>query len=215
MQREQKTMKNEQKIKLLLTSITIFIATVAIFIVMVVFLPRMTNAGNLEPSGPPGSTMKTLDETPPTWSQKLLANERFKLVLPVEVAVPGAETKKEYQAVLDKETGLVWERSPDTTVRNWNGACEYCYRKQVGGRYGWRLPTVEELASLVDTSVGSAPYIPSGHPFSNVQSSAYWSATTYVGATSCAWNVYFNDGNVYPPSKSGTNYVWCVRGGHY
>ena len=155
--------------------------------------------GSLEPTGAPGSTMKTLNEIPPTWSQKLTPT-RFELVL------DGA-------GVLDKETGLVWEKSPDTTSRTWENAISYAYNKNVGGRKGWRLPTVEELASLVDTTQ-SNPALPSGHPFTNVQSYYYWSSTTNVFDPCYAWFVTFFNGVVTTTAKSGTHYVWCVRGGH-
>ena len=42
----------------------------------------------------------------------------------------------------------------------------------VGGTKGWRLPSVAELASLVDPA-NSNPALPTGHPFSNVQSPFY------------------------------------------
>ena len=103
---------------------------------------------------------------PPAWYQKLPAAERFQLV-------------PDDAAVLDKETGLVWEKSPDTTTRTWATASAYAYSKTVGGRKGWRLPTVEELASLVDPT--TIPVLPSGHPFTNVRSGHYWSATTTAG----------------------------------
>lgn len=136
---------------------------------------------------------------PPAWSLKLPTSTRFESVL-------GGD------AVLDWETGLVWEKSPDTTMRTWAEAITYAYNKTVGGRKGWRLPTIEELASLVDTTK-SNPALPSGHPFTNAQSS-YWSSTTDVDNTSVAWLVNFYDGNVYYYGKSLNLYVWCVRGGH-
>jgi len=138
---------------------------------------------------------------PPAWYQKLAASDRFQLVL-------------DDAAVLDKETGLVWEKSPDTTTRTWVYAIVYAYPKEVGGRKGWRLLTIEELASLVDTSVSGSPKLPSGHPFANVQSNDYWSSTTDVGTASNAWVVGFGYGRVISLVKSGNYYVWCVRGGH-
>lgn len=138
---------------------------------------------------------------PVIWSDKLPNAERFKLVLDGE-------------GVLDKETGLIWERSPNNaTPMKWNEAIIYCYQKSIGNRKGWRLPTVEELASLVDPTQ-SAPSLPSGHPFNNVATYDYWSATTVVNADSQAWLVGFGSGSVNTDNKQSNLFVWCVRGGY-
>ncbi len=141
----------------------------------------------------------TLDQLPPAWSQILPAADRFKLVM------GGA-------AVLDKETGLVWEQSPATTIQSWLVALYSCNAKAVGGRKGWRLPTLQELASLVDPTQ-SNPALPSGHPFSNVLSSDHWSATTYADDAGFAGIVDLFNGAVYVSVKPLKAYVWCVRGG--
>lgn len=163
--------------------------------------------GSLEPPGAPAPTMRTLEELQPSWSKKINdTSKRFEIAWS---SLLGGS------AVLDKETGLVWEQSPDTTLRPWIFAVNYAYAKEVGGRKGWRLPTVEELASLVDTSVSGDLKLPSGHPFTNVQSgSNYWSSTTSVGDARFAWDVNFSSGGVDIPAKINDRYVWCVRGGH-
>ena len=40
----------------------VVVLTVAMLMAVAAFLPAHLNAGNLEPTGPPGPTMKTLDE---------------------------------------------------------------------------------------------------------------------------------------------------------
>jgi len=195
-------MRRQRDIKL---AVSIFMA-----IAIALFLPGLGITGSLEPSDPPGPTMKTLDQIPPTWSQKLqcdtTACPRFQLVL-------------DGTGVLDKETGLVWEQSPDNTnVYNWETAQTHCNRLTKGGRLGWRIPTVQELLSLVDPSVYPGPTLPSGHPFSNVRDDIYWSATTAANDTSKAWTVGFGGGLVTGPwcnnsESSCVIYVWCVRGG--
>ncbi len=135
-----------------------------------------------------------------SWSQILPASERFELVM------GGA-------GVLDKETALVWEKSPGVISMGWFTALDHCFFKKVGGRGGWRLPTIEELATLVDDTQ-PAPTLPSGHPFSrSVHSSWYWSATTNANLTANARIVSFGNGGVAHANKIATSFVWCVRGG--
>ena len=108
----------------------------------------------------------------------------------------------------------MWEQSPSTTSQMWLDTQRSCNRKTVGNRKGWRLPTTQELASLVDPTQ-SNPALPAGHPFSNVQSSFYWSATTSAASLGgvAAWAVSFNDGDVDAGGKLNAFFVWCVRGG--
>jgi hypothetical protein len=120
------------------------------------------------------------------------------------------------EAVLDNETGLHWERSPDATPRNWGAANFHCnHDKTIGNRKGWRLPTAQELASLIDPSVPRpGPTLPDGHPFMNVQGNDYWSATQQEhGFNANAWLVSFLDTFVITIPKSIPLLVWCVRGG--
>lgn len=154
----------------------------------------------------------------PSWDQTLPAATRFIVLSNFANA-----------AVLDRETGLVWEKSPDTTpvtfqTAEFNG----CIDKNVGGRKGWRLPSFVELASLIDPSVAlPGPALPTGHPFLNVQFlpvpgiglPLYWSATVqYLPPFSCcpsAWAVSFGShGSVGNGGDMLTNfnYQWCVRG---
>ena len=133
-------------------------------------------------------------------------NPRFAIY---DAGTPGDETD---DVVLDKETGLVWERAPDMSTMDWYDALLYSYQVYLGGRMGWRLPTIEELARLVDPSEGP-PTLSKDHPFINVQSSDYWSSTTVAEATTDAWRVNFNNGVVSDGNKNGTLYVWCVQGG--
>ena len=119
-------------------------------------------------------------------------------------------------AVLDRESGLVWEKSPETTMHAWTGSdvAQACGNKNVGGRKGWRLPSIQELASLIDpTVVPPGPTIPAGHPFTNVQSATYWSATTVAALPTNGWLLTLASGEVNSSPKETMRLVWCVRGG--
>jgi hypothetical protein len=143
----------------------------------------------------------------PSWDQKLQCDTQA--TCPRFIVLSNWDSA----VVLDRETGLVWERSPSTSTFTWAGAQNHCNQLAVSNRVGWRLPTLQELASLVDRSQLS-PALPPGHPFSNnVRSSAYWSATTLATLTGFAWGVSFDIGDMVAFDKSFTLHVWCVRGG--
>ena len=123
--------------------------------------------------------------------------------------------------VTDNLTGLIWLKNADCFgSRLWataltdanglaNGACGLSDGSSAGN---WRLPNVRELQSLVDYGRYD-PALPSGHPFTDVQSGNYWSGSTYANITSYAWHVYPSRGNVVAESKTKTYDVWPVRGG--
>ncbi len=175
-------------------------AVIVLAIAVVMFFPVMGIAGSLEPSAAPAPTMKTLDQIPPTWSQKTSGAARFELVL------DGA-------AVLDKETGLVWEKSPSTTSAPWINAVYGCIDKWLGGRKGWHIPTVEQFASLVDSSSAGYPKLPAGHPFTGVVTGYYWTSTLFPDTPSRAFTLMIGTSAVSHFVKTDSALVWCVRGG--
>ncbi len=171
---------------------------------------RFVFAGSLEPSAPPASTMRSLNEVLPSWNQKLDSDERFELALGTD-------------AVLDKETGLVWERTPSTIPRTWTTAMESCYKRGTGGRAGWHLPTTPEMASLFDW--GAALPLTSS-PLFNVSDlngctgtfCQFWTATTTLYDTTQAYSVRIEVSSdswdaARPELKTTSHRVWCVRGG--
>jgi hypothetical protein len=120
------------------------------------------------------------------------------------------------EAVLDNESQLVWEQSPDKTPRTWVLAQRHCYGKAVGGRMGWRPPTIEELTSLIDPSVEEpSAKLPPGHPF-DAGTTNYWSSTTAPDDATAAWFVRLASGDANTGDKTEDQFVlaWCVRGGH-
>ena len=124
-------------------------------------------------------------------------------------------TSMNSEAVLDRETGLVWEKTPSASPLGWFNASFHCLTLNTGGRTGWRLPALPELLSLMDRSQKN-PALPAGHPFT-VTLSFYWSATSMASAPTNAFNVNVGSGSVGAFGKANpddiSDLAWCVRGG--
>ena len=117
------------------------------------------------------------------------------------------------EAVRDNTTGLVWELSPRLEVYDWDWAHRQCSASTAGGRTGWRVPTVEELSSLVDPASTDLK-LPAGHPFTHIESAIYWSSTKHKDHAGYAMFVNLSSGRSAALEKYMASFVWCVRGGN-
>jgi len=169
---------------------------------------KLEVAGNIEVTGsgngvvfPDGTVQRSASA--PIWGGILPDDERFTIVL-------------NGNGVLDNETGLVWERTPSPDQYEWGEACAECYKKRHDDRGGWRLPTVDELASLVKfEGIPTTPKLPLGHPFFNYVKADfyYWTSTQDATDSTMVWGVAFVYINtVESLTKNNHCYVWCVRG---
>jgi len=118
-------------------------------------------------------------------------------------------------AVLDRETGLVWEKNPSSADILAPQVGTTCAQRTTGDRKGWRPPTLPELQSLLEPSKGN-PALPDGHPFTNIQLgfAAYWTTTPDQSTPGFVFGVGFADGTASSLNASiGDARLWCVRGG--
>jgi hypothetical protein len=117
--------------------------------------------------------------------------------------------------VTDTDTGLMWQQEMAPQSYTWQEALNYCESLLLAGYEDWRLPSVNELQSLVDYS----RYDPAIDPvfvYHNIDR-LYWSSTTDIRNSSGAGArvVDFCDGTSYSGGyKSSSDYfVRAVRGG--
>lgn len=119
------------------------------------------------------------------------------------------------EAVLDKETGLVWELTPVTDTFTWAAAAQQCRQHLVGNRRGWRLSSYEELTSLLDATQ-SNPALPAGHPFQGIGGAdSFWTVTQSESDANFAYDVQIANATTWiTAAKDNFNLrIWCVRGG--
>lgn len=117
-------------------------------------------------------------------------------------------------------TTLEWQRC--SLGQTWNAKGNTCDGKPkqqswdratklaAGLTGGWRIPSGEELLSIVE----KCHYSPSINPqvFPNTPGGLFWSASTDLGGIDRAWSVGFFTGRHYRAGKVQNGYVRLVRG---
>ncbi|OGH01635.1 MAG: hypothetical protein A2600_11740 [Candidatus Lambdaproteobacteria bacterium RIFOXYD1_FULL_56_27] len=112
------------------------------------------------------------------------------------------------QTVTDVTTGLTWDRT-EAGLMAWDQAMDYAQGLSRAGATDWRLPTRQELATLIDLSWKSGPLIDKRF-FPQGEANRYWTSTSKPGSTT-AWYVSFDQGRVGRRTKTKYALVRCVR----
>lgn len=113
--------------------------------------------------------------------------------------------------IKDLLTGLIWMKRASLTddVSSWQEAINIVqkFRQKTGRNY--RMPTINEMESLVDASQHS-PALPLNHPFTQTRE-AYWTTTTSGFETDWSYVLYLHKGAVGVGFKANRDFhVWPV-----
>jgi hypothetical protein len=117
-------------------------------------------------------------------------------------------TGKKQKTWIDPQTGLEWQFASPGPM-NWYQAQQYAQSLKIDGKNDWRLPSLEELESLLDRRI-YRPAMRAEIPFRDEH--AYWSATTFGDKRYTAWIVMFDGAYVLSYYKKNSYHVRCVRG---
>jgi hypothetical protein len=111
------------------------------------------------------------------------------------------------KVVVDKATGLMWHQGGSDNFVALDEAKEWVRNLEYAGYSDWKLPTLEEAVSLLESSKKNSDlYI--DPVFSNKQS-FIWTGDRY--GSEVAWGVGFGKGSVYRLSYYNVFYVRPVR----
>lgn len=119
------------------------------------------------------------------------------------------------EVVTDTRTGLMWTRNAALSEfpLTWTEALDFVAgqnRSRACGHDDWRLPNRRQLFSLMSREQIN-PSLPAGHPFENVFTGYYWTATSCARLPDQAWYVHLGGARVFKGMKHGSYMVWPVR----
>ena len=150
-------------------------------------------------------------------SENMIATDLQALSLTINAVLsPVNDVKNDFKGrksvILDRATGLMWEKVGSLKELDYAGAENYCARLKLE-HDDWRLPTVEELLSLMEPKMQENDlYL---NPMFDTQGANeenfwYWSSDKKPSAGP-AWVVNFSSSKVEAYNVRPPHYVRCVR----
>lgn len=113
---------------------------------------------------------------------------------------------------VDPATGLTWAKKDNGSDATWSQADEYCRNLNLGGRSGWRLPTIAELWGIFVWSKAGQQGL---HPKGGIRLSwpGVWSSTEGNNSEEkWAFSFYNGSRGSSEIGPSHINRALCVRG---
>lgn len=128
---------------------------------------------------------------------------------------PVPRFRVEKESAVDRLTGLVWPLNASffefpLTWEEARFAIDELNSRSDWSARGWRLPSREELFSLLGHARIN-PSLPAGHPFENVFPGYFWSRTPCAGLSREVWTVHLGGGRVVRGMKHRPCMLWPVR----
>lgn len=118
------------------------------------------------------------------------------------------QVKNGDKVILDCASGLMWQQSGSDKYMTFKEAKDYVSQLQYAGHSDWRLPTLEEAMSLMESEENSDNL----NIDSKFDSRQKWIWTSDLYSASSAWVVSFGNGNCgYGDFYYGGYYVRAVR----
>lgn len=152
------------------------------------------------------------------------------------------KSKERYEiregAVMDNDTGLMWERKGSPNPMNHQDAIKYCEDLSLGGYSDWRLPSISELKTLIlgcqsgteACKLGDRGYRseacyckaanqgPGEYGYYwqkgiwQAKGIWFWSSSVVLNVPENAWYVPFEAGTINSRYRSSGCYARCARG---
>lgn len=117
----------------------------------------------------------------------------------------------EANMIKDPKTNLIWEDTMHVSEVKITHikAKSYCSELKLGSFNNWRIPTLNELLSIVDYTRYKPAMV---KEFKHVnKDTLYWSSTPYARTSDEFWGIAFKDGASSNASETYDRYVRCVR----
>jgi hypothetical protein len=124
--------------------------------------------------------------------------------------VPNQFTDNADGTIKDNLTGLVWQKTPNTSTLTWEQALVYTEGLTLAGASDWRLPNIKELQSINDERIVNPSVSPTY--FTTIGIKNYWSSTSLPNQTTRAWYMSTQFGITTYDLKTNALYVIAVRG---
>ncbi len=127
----------------------------------------------------------------------------------------------QWAAVIDEKNKLMWAVNPNKAAdfpnphkeMNWHQAIRLAKQVSWCGYYDWRLPTVNDLKTLITKHKQASLYL-NEVIFNDIDDDVFyslWSSSPVASNSDYAWFVGFGLGGDYNSLKSNSNYVRLVR----